>query len=188
MSRFFRSGEDSSSESSSDEEELYSEEEEETKKDEGSEEEDSDESEEDEDESDEESSDDEGIKRTGASRFLRGESSESEDSDEDQPKTVKSAKDKRFAELEATIDTIEKKQKINDWGAVSNGMLSTRQDVYITDNLTWYRIRQAYSTSHQDDGAGPGSQALHQGYCRTRRCYERNDLETEGHPEEDECY
>ncbi|KAI1188311.1 eukaryotic translation initiation factor 3 subunit 8 N-terminus-domain-containing protein [Nemania serpens] len=122
MSRFFRTGDDSSSESSSDEEELYSEEEEEEEKDvKESEEEESDEDEdEDEDESDEESSDEEGVKKTGASRFLRGESSESEDSDEDQPKTVKSAKDKRFAELEATIDTIEKKQKISDWGAVSN--------------------------------------------------------------------
>ncbi len=114
MSRFFRSGDDSSSESSSDEEELYSEEEEE-KDVEGSEEEDTDDEDKDEDESEEESSDDEGVKKTGASRFLRGESSESEDSDEDQPKTVKSAKDKRFAELEATIDAIEKKQRINDW-------------------------------------------------------------------------
>ncbi|KAI1170142.1 eukaryotic translation initiation factor 3 subunit 8 N-terminus-domain-containing protein [Nemania sp. FL0916] len=119
MSRFFRSGDDSSSESSSDEEELYSEEEEE-KEVEESEEEESEEDEDEDEESEEESSDEEGVKKTGASRFLRGESSESEDSDEDQPKTVKSAKDKRFAELEATIDTIEKKQKINDWGAVSN--------------------------------------------------------------------
>lgn len=127
MSRFFRSGEDSSSESSSDEEELYSEEEEEEKKVEESEEEESEEDE-DEDESEEESSDEEGVKKTGASRFLRGEASESEDSDEDQPKTVKSAKDKRFAELEATIDAIEKKQRINDWGAVSNGKLN-RQSI-----------------------------------------------------------
>ncbi|KAI1827443.1 eukaryotic translation initiation factor 3 subunit 8 N-terminus-domain-containing protein [Xylaria intraflava] len=121
MSRFFRTGDDSSSESSSDETELYSDEEEEEEKDvEESEEEDSEDEDEDEDEDDDESSDDEGVKKTGASRFLRGDSSESEDSDEDQPKTVKSAKDKRFAELEATIDAIEKKQKINDWGAVSN--------------------------------------------------------------------
>ncbi|KAJ8127977.1 hypothetical protein O1611_g5656 [Lasiodiplodia mahajangana] len=119
MSRFFRSGDDSSSESSSDEEELYSEEEEDEQEVEESEEEESEEDEE-EEESEEESSDEEGVKKTGASRFLRGEDSESEDSDEDQPKTVKSAKDKRFAELEATIDAIEKKQKISDWGAVSN--------------------------------------------------------------------
>ncbi|KAI1161933.1 eukaryotic translation initiation factor 3 subunit 8 N-terminus-domain-containing protein [Nemania serpens] len=122
MSRFFRTGDDSSSESSSDEEELYSEEEEEAEKvvKESEAEESEEDEDEDEDDSDEESSDEEGVKKTGASRFLRGESSESEDSDEDQPKTVKSAKDKRFAELEATIDAIEKKQKISDWGAVSN--------------------------------------------------------------------
>ncbi|KAI0199908.1 eukaryotic translation initiation factor 3 subunit 8 N-terminus-domain-containing protein [Astrocystis sublimbata] len=120
MSRFFRGGDDSSSESSSEEEELYSEEEEEKKEVEDSDEEESEEgSDEDEDGSDEDSSDEEGGKKTGASRFLRGDSSESEGSDEDQPKMVKSARDKRFAELETTIDTIEKKQKINDWGAVS---------------------------------------------------------------------
>ncbi|KAI1328442.1 eukaryotic translation initiation factor 3 subunit 8 N-terminus-domain-containing protein [Xylariaceae sp. FL0255] len=136
MSRFFRSGDDSSSESSSDEEELYSEEEEEEEQEEKSEDESSEEEEEDEDEddSDEDSSDEEGGKKTGASRFLRGESSESEDSDEDQPKTVKSAKDKRFAELESTIDAIEKKQKISDWGAVSNEFDKlNRQAVKMTD-------------------------------------------------------
>ncbi|KAH9899051.1 eukaryotic translation initiation factor 3 subunit 8 N-terminus-domain-containing protein [Xylariomycetidae sp. FL2044] len=115
MSRFFRGGDDSSSESSSEEEELYSEEEEEEDQDQ-SEEEDSDEEEDSEEES---SSDDEDVKKTGASRFLRGESSESEESDDDAPKTLKSAKDKQFSELESTIDAIEKKQKINDWAAVS---------------------------------------------------------------------
>ncbi|KAI8960405.1 eukaryotic translation initiation factor 3 subunit C [Daldinia sp. FL1419] len=117
MSRFFRSGDDSSSESSSEEEELYSEEEEEEEQEEESEEEDEDE---DEDESEEESSsDEEGGKKSGAARFLRGDDSESEESDDDTPKTLKSAKDKQFAELESIIDTIEKRQKINDWGAVS---------------------------------------------------------------------
>ncbi|KAI1477281.1 eukaryotic translation initiation factor 3 subunit C [Daldinia eschscholtzii] len=118
MSRFFRSGDDSSSESSSEEEELYSEEEEEEEEqEEESEEEDDDD---DEDESEEESSsDEEGGKKSGAARFLRGDDSESEESDDDAPKTLKSAKDKQFAELESIIDTIEKRQKINDWGAVS---------------------------------------------------------------------
>ncbi|KAI1409472.1 eukaryotic translation initiation factor 3 subunit C [Hypoxylon sp. FL1857] len=118
MSRFFRSGDDSSSESSSEEEELYSEEEEEE------EEEQEDESEEDEDEDEEESeeessSDEEGGKKSGAARFLRGDDSESEESDDDAPKTLKSAKDKQLAELESIIDTIEKRQKISDWGAIS---------------------------------------------------------------------
>ncbi|KAI0097149.1 eukaryotic translation initiation factor 3 subunit C [Daldinia grandis] len=118
MSRFFRSGDDSSSESSSEEEELYSGgEAEEEEQEEESEEEDEDE---DEDDSEEESSsDEEGGKKSGAARFLRGDDSESEESDDDAPKTLKSAKDKQFAELESTIDTIEKRQKISDWGAVS---------------------------------------------------------------------
>ncbi|KAL7625947.1 Translation initiation factor 3 subunit c [Parahypoxylon ruwenzoriense] len=118
MSRFFRSGDDSSSESSSEEEELYSEEEE------GEEEEEQEESEEeeedeDEDESEEESSDEEGAKKSGAARFLRGDDSEREESDDEAPKTLKSAKDKQLAELESIIDTIEKRQKIADWGAIS---------------------------------------------------------------------
>ncbi|KAI1851380.1 hypothetical protein JX265_000386 [Neoarthrinium moseri] len=117
MSRFFTGG-DSSSESSSDEEELYSSEEEgqdQAQKDDS----DEDESEEEEDESESESSDEEGG-RSGAARFLRGEDSESEDSDEDRVKTVKSAKDKRFQELESIIKAIENGQKINDWGSISN--------------------------------------------------------------------
>ncbi|KAI1758854.1 eukaryotic translation initiation factor 3 subunit C [Hypoxylon sp. FL1150] len=118
MSRFFRSGDDSSTESSSEEEELYSEEEEEEEEEQDeSEEEDEDE---DEEESEEESSsDEEGGKKSGAARFLRGDDSESEESDDDAPKTLKSAKDKQIAELESTIDTIEKRQKIGDWGAIS---------------------------------------------------------------------
>ncbi|KAI1373048.1 eukaryotic translation initiation factor 3 subunit 8 N-terminus-domain-containing protein [Hypoxylon crocopeplum] len=116
MSRFFRSGDDSSSESSSEEEELYSEEEEEEEQDE-SEEEDEDEDEEESEEGS--SSDEEGGKKSGAARFLRGDDSESEESDDEAPKTLKSAKDKQLAELESIIDTIEKRQKISDWGAIS---------------------------------------------------------------------
>ncbi|KAI0834515.1 eukaryotic translation initiation factor 3 subunit 8 N-terminus-domain-containing protein [Hypoxylon sp. FL0890] len=116
MSRFFRSGDDSESESSSEEEELYSEEEEEEEQEDESEEEED----EDEEESEEESSsDEEGGKKSGAARFLRGDDSESEESDDDAPKTLKSAKDKQIAELESIIDTIEKRQKISDWGAIS---------------------------------------------------------------------
>ncbi|KAK9423101.1 hypothetical protein SUNI508_04395 [Seiridium unicorne] len=118
MSRFFTGG-DSSSESSSDEEELYSEEEEAAQNQEEDSDEDDSEEEDDEDDSDEGSSDEEEGGKTGASRFLRGESSESEDSDEERVKTVKSAKDKRFQELEAIIKAIDNGQKINDWGSIS---------------------------------------------------------------------
>ncbi|RDW70271.1 eukaryotic translation initiation factor 3 subunit C [Coleophoma crateriformis] len=116
MSRFFH-GDSSSESSSSDEEELYSEEEEEAEQ-EASSEEDSDD---DDNDSDEDSSDDEdGVKKSGANRFMRDADSESEgSSDEERAKVVKSAKDKRFEEIEATIKAIENGQKINDWGSIS---------------------------------------------------------------------
>ena len=118
MSRFFH-GDSSSESSSSDEEELYSEEEEEEKI---ASEEDSEE-EEDEDEDESSSEDEDGAKKSGANRFIRDADSESEDSsDEDRVKIVKSAKDKRLEELEATVKAIENGQKINDWGSISAGM------------------------------------------------------------------
>ena len=119
MSRFFRGGDDSSSDSSSDEEELYSEEEEEEEK---SHDEDEDESEEDEEEEEAEgSSDDEGAQKKGASRFMVDVSSESEESDVETTTKVKSAKDKRFEELEATITAITNGKKNGDWGLISSG-------------------------------------------------------------------
>lgn len=112
MSRFFH-GSDSSSESSSEEEELYgSDEEQEKSEEESSEEEESG------DEEEGSSSDEEGG-RTGASRFLREQSDESEESDEDRVTIVKSAKDKRFDELEGTIRLIENAEKISDWNAIN---------------------------------------------------------------------
>ncbi|EKD14858.1 uncharacterized protein L3040_003925 [Drepanopeziza brunnea f. sp. 'multigermtubi'] len=114
-SRFFH-GDSSSESSSSDEEELYSDKEEEE---EASDAEDSDEDE-DEDDDDSSSSDEDGGKKSGVSKFLRDADSESEDSsDEDVAKVVKSAKDKRFEELEGTVKAIENGQKINDWGVIS---------------------------------------------------------------------
>ncbi|KAL1880778.1 hypothetical protein VTK73DRAFT_5163 [Phialemonium thermophilum] len=116
-SRFFRAGDDSSTESSS-EEELYSEEEEEQEEEQEEEEESEEESEEG-DESSEESSDDEAGKRKGASRFMLDVSSESEESDVETTTRVKSAKDKRFEELEATITAIANGQKNGDWDRIS---------------------------------------------------------------------
>lgn len=120
MSRFFRGGEDSSSESSSDEEELYSDKEEQEAKAEESEEEDEEEEEESDAESGDSDSDSDAGKAKGASRFLEGWS-ESEESDTEQTTKVKSAKDKRHDELEATITTITNAEKINDWNIISNG-------------------------------------------------------------------
>ncbi|KAK3679160.1 Translation initiation factor 3 subunit c [Recurvomyces mirabilis] len=116
MSRFFHG--DSSSESSSDEEELYSGDEAEPKPEAESSSEDSEEDDDDDDDSD--SSDEDGAKGTGASRFLRDESDDSEEEDEDKVTVVKSAKDKRFDELEGIIRLIENAEKISDWGAIND--------------------------------------------------------------------
>ncbi|KAH8757488.1 eukaryotic translation initiation factor 3 subunit C [Hyaloscypha finlandica] len=116
MSRFFH-GDSSSESSSSDEEELYSEEEVEEKV---ASDEDEDEEEEDDEDEDSSSEDEDGAKKSGANRFMRDAESESdESSDEDRAKIVKSAKDKRLEELEATVKAIENGQKINDWGVIS---------------------------------------------------------------------
>jgi translation initiation factor 3 subunit C len=117
MSRFCRGGDDSSSESSSDEEELYSTSEEEEEKEEKEES-----SSEEEEEEEESSDDDAGPKKAGLSRFLVDNDSESDESDVEGATKVKSAKDKRFDELDATITTIQNGQKINDWGSIANGM------------------------------------------------------------------
>ncbi|CAK7218071.1 Translation initiation factor 3 subunit c [Sporothrix curviconia] len=116
--RFFRSGNDSSSESSSDEEELYSEEEEEIDEVDDDDSEDDDDDDDDDDDSDSDS-DSDGDKPRGANAFLLDAASDS-DSEGDEPTAkVKSAKDKRFDELDATITSIENAQKINDWGSIS---------------------------------------------------------------------
>jgi len=107
-SRFFAASDSSSDESS--EEELYS-------NDEESEQEDSDKDSDDDSDDDDDSSD--SGSETGANRFLKDADSESESDDEDVNKVLKSAKDKRFDELEATIRLIENAQKINDWAVIS---------------------------------------------------------------------
>ena len=108
-SRFF-AGDSDSDTSSSEEEELYSEHEEE--------EEDSNHEAEEESDDDSDSSSEDGGK-TGASKFLKDEASTDESSDEDERTVVKSAKDKRLAEVEATIKIIENAEKIQDWAVIS---------------------------------------------------------------------
>ena len=56
------------------------------------------------------------------SRFRRDQEDESED-DDDVKRIVKSAKDKRLEEMEATGKAIDNALKINDWVAISNGAL-----------------------------------------------------------------
>ncbi|KAG6013774.1 Translation initiation factor 3 subunit c [Claviceps lovelessii] len=117
MSRFFRGGEDSSSDSSSDEEELYSDEEQQQQQ-QGSDQDDSDDSDDmnDSDDSDDSSSDD---GAGGANRFLRDAASDSESEEEEVRAKVKSAKDKRLDELDASIKQIENGQKNGDWTLIS---------------------------------------------------------------------
>lgn len=119
MSRFFQ-GSDSSSDSSSDEEDLYNDEEQErTQAAKDSDSESESESEEEAEDDSDSSSDDEGGK-TGASRFLKGSEGEDSDSDEERPTVVKSAKDKRFGELEEIITKIENAERIGDWNTVND--------------------------------------------------------------------
>lgn len=161
MSRFFRG--DSSSESSSDEEELYSDQEEEEEKAASSEEESSEEEDEDEDDSDSDS--DSGPKKSGANAFLRDDGSDSEESsDEDGVKVVKSAKDKRFEELEATIKSIDNGEKINDWGVISNGGFHNFP-VFEESTDKSRRIRQAQPTGRKTGSIWNDTQAIYQGYC-----------------------
>ncbi|CAK7265932.1 Translation initiation factor 3 subunit c [Sporothrix epigloea] len=118
--RFFRSGNDSSSESSSDEEELYSDEEEiDEVDDDDSDDDDSEDNDDDDDDESESDSDDDGDKPRGANAFLLDAASDSESEDGETTTKVKSAKDKRFDELDATITSIENAQKINDWGSIA---------------------------------------------------------------------
>ncbi|KAI0705025.1 eukaryotic translation initiation factor 3 subunit 8 [Cerioporus squamosus] len=131
MSRFFRAAGDSDSDSSSSsEEELMSSDDEGPKqaapaakpamsrflKSAG----DSDSSDESSDDEEEMSSDEEEAQeaKPKGGRFLHGASSD-EESDEDVKRVVKSAKDKRLDEMEATGKAMDNALKINDWVAIS---------------------------------------------------------------------
>ncbi|KAH7927117.1 hypothetical protein BV22DRAFT_1061497 [Leucogyrophana mollusca] len=76
------------------------------------------ESESDSDEDDSDISGEEGGEKK-KTRFLRSDS-EPEDSDEDVKRVVKSTKDKRVEEIEATGKVMDNALKINDWVAISN--------------------------------------------------------------------
>ena len=70
----------------------------------------------------EDESDDEGATQKESkpkSRFLRD--SDEEESDEEVKRVVKSARDKRLEEMEATGRTMDNALKINDWIAISTG-------------------------------------------------------------------
>jgi translation initiation factor 3 subunit C len=74
------------------------------------------------DSSDEDESEmsDEDAAQTKKSRFMRGDSDE-ESEDEDVKRVVKSTKDRRLEEIEATGKVMDNALKINDWVAISSG-------------------------------------------------------------------
>jgi len=136
MSRFFRQAADSDSESSDSEESLLSSDEDASpakpaapakpamsrflRTANASDSSSSSESEsEDEDESDDEGGAHKEVKPR--SRFLRD--SDEEESDEEVKRVVKSARDKRLEEMEATGKAMDNALKINDWIAISSGRL-----------------------------------------------------------------
>ncbi|KAF8944375.1 hypothetical protein BGZ52_010651, partial [Haplosporangium bisporale] len=101
MSRFFRAGESDSDDSDDYSEEISD-------------------SEIDSDDSDE-SSDDEPRTATKPSLMNRLEKDYSDsDSDDDTVRVVRSAKDKRFEEIEQAVTLMANKQKINDWVSAQN--------------------------------------------------------------------
>ena len=116
MSRFFAASD--SDDSSSSDEELYS-------NDEESEQEDSEMGSDDSDDSDSDSG-----SETGANRFLKDASSDESSDDEDTGRVIKSAKDKRFDELEAVVRQIENAQRIQDWAVIAD-RTCTRREIYI---------------------------------------------------------
>ncbi|KAG0368748.1 eukaryotic translation initiation factor 3 subunit 8 [Gamsiella multidivaricata] len=105
MSRFFRAGESDSDDTESDySEELTA-----------SESEDHSDS-----DSDGSSSDDDQPGRKAPQGRLFGVGSDDSDSDEDVVRVVRSAKDKRFEEIEMAVNAMANGQKINDWVSVQN--------------------------------------------------------------------
>lgn len=110
MSRFFRAGESDSDESESDysDELTHSESEDHS----------------DSDSDDSSSDDDDAVKKTGGrGRLFEGSFSDSE-SEDDTVRVVRSAKDKRFEEIEQAVTSMINGQKINDWVSVQNGKSS----------------------------------------------------------------
>lgn len=81
---------------------------------------------------DDDESDDEGAAQKEAKpkpRFLRD--SDEEDSDEEVKRVVKSARDKRLEEMEATGKAMDNALKINDWIAISSGKSLIHMYIYV---------------------------------------------------------
>ncbi|ORY02888.1 hypothetical protein K493DRAFT_276897 [Basidiobolus meristosporus CBS 931.73] len=135
MSRFFRGDSDSDSDvtSSSSEESFYS--------------------------SDEEQSEEEKeqIKAPagGFNRFMRGGADDDSDDDEDVKRVVKSAKDKRYDEMTASVKIVENALKINDWVTIASEfdklskLISKAANLFSTSGTPKFYIR---CLVHLEDG------------------------------------
>lgn len=104
MSRFFRGDSDSETESSSSEDSYFSEEDQSQS----------------ENESSDEAEADESTGKRPANAWLVGGGSSDSDSDSEVKHVVKSAKDKRFEEIDSCLKTIDNAVKINDWVSLTN--------------------------------------------------------------------
>lgn len=139
MSRFFRAGESDSDETDSDfsDELTHSESEGDSDSD-----------------SDDSSSDDNDATKTTGGRSRRIFEGSDSDSEDDTVRVVRSAKDKRFEEIEQAVTSMINGQKINDWVSAQNGkfLLKSKQNTSAGQG--------------GDEDSGPLNRAAH---CRINR-------------------
>lgn len=166
--RFFRSADsDSDSDSSSEEEEVMSSDEEgsqaadskpqKTAKQSRFLKDDGDDSDDDSDDDDDDDSDDEDAAKPaagakpGMSRFMRGASDDSDSDDDDVKKVIKSAKDKRFDEVDAVIKNIENAQRIGDWVAIAKGEYPQQKEAKVKKGCKMWKDedRRAFCYGHR---------------------------------------
>ncbi len=85
-----------------------------------------------EDEDSEDSSGDDGAAKSKRKKSKYTFGSDDEPSDDEVKRVVKSAKDKRFEEMEASTKVMENALKINDWVVISNGKCAVLAAPFLT--------------------------------------------------------